>query len=87
MADRLSDKLAAAGYTPVWPVEANEVFALLSRAACERLKAKGAAFYERMADGLPASAGVKPDSVLVRLVTSFATTTAETDQFAALARG
>ena len=87
MADRLSDKLAAAGMKPVWPVEANEVFALIPRAACDRLKAQGAAFYERMADGLPASAGVKPDSVLVRLVTSFATTTAEVDQFAALARG
>lgn len=87
MADRLSDKLAAAGYAPVWPVEANEVFALIPRAVCDRLKAQGAALYERMADGLPASAGVKPDSVLVRLVTSFATTTAETDQFAALARG
>jgi threonine aldolase len=85
MADRLSDKLTAAGMKPVWPVEANEVFALIPRAACDRLKSKGAAFYERMADGLPASAGVKPDSVLVRLVTSFATTTAEVDDFVAIA--
>ena len=85
MADRLSDKLAAAGMTPVWPVEANEVFALVSRAACDRLKAKGAAFYERLPDNLPKAAAVKPDSVLVRLVTSFATTAPEVDEFVSVA--
>ena len=85
MADRLSDKLSAAGIAPVWPVEANEVFALISRATCDILKAKGAAFYERLPDNLPASAAVKPDSVLVRMVTSFATTTAEVDAFVAIA--
>ena len=36
MADRLGDRLAAAGMAPVWPVEANEVFVLISRAAGER---------------------------------------------------
>lgn len=86
MADRLSDRLSAAGLPPVWKVEANEVFVLLSRAACDRLKASGAAFYERLPDKLPASASVKADSVLVRLVTSFATTTAEVDDFVAIAR-
>lgn len=81
MADRLSDKLTAAGLPPVWPVEANEVFALISRPACDRLKARSAAFYERMPDNLPKTAAVKPDSVLVRLVTSFATKAAEVDEF------
>ncbi len=85
MADRLSDRLAASGMKPVWPVEANEVFALIPRASCDRLKAKGAAFYERLPDNLPKSAVVRPDSVLVRLVTSFATTTAEVDEFVSLA--
>ncbi len=85
MADRLSDKLTAAGMPPVWPVEANEVFALISRATCDRLKAKGAAFYERMADNLPKTVTAKPDSVMVRLVTSFATTADEVDTFAAIA--
>ncbi len=85
MADRLSDRLTAAGVTPVWPVEANEVFVLISRPACNRLKAKGAAFYERMPGNLPKPAAIKPDSVLVRLVTSFATTTAEVDDFVAIA--
>ena len=45
--------------TPVWPVEANEVFALIARATCDNLKAKGAAFYERLPDNLPTSAAVK----------------------------
>lgn len=85
MADRLGDKLAAAGMKPVWPVEANEVFVFIGRTACDRLKAKDAAFYERMADGLPKSANVKADSVLVRLVTSFATTPAEVDAFVSVA--
>ncbi|MDO8878589.1 MAG: low specificity L-threonine aldolase [Pseudolabrys sp.] len=85
MADRLSDRLSSAGFAPVWPVEANEVFTLIPRSACDRLKAQGAAFYERMPDNLPKTAIVKPDSVLVRLVTSFATTAEEVDQFAALA--
>ena len=53
MADRLSDGLAAAGFPPVWPVEANEVFAILPKVTCERLRAAGAAFYERTKDGLP----------------------------------
>jgi threonine aldolase len=38
-----------------------------------------------MPDNLPKSAIVKPDSVLVRLVTSFATITAEVDEFVAIA--
>ena len=85
MADRLGDKLTAAGMPPIWKVEANEVFALIPRAACDRLKSKGAAFYERLPDNLPAAAKVAPDTVKVRLVTSFATTTAEVDEFVSVA--
>ena len=84
MADRLSDKLTTAGLPPVWPVEANEVFVLMPKSVCERLKARGAAFYERVADNLPKTAIVTPDSVKVRLVTSFATTAAEVDDFVAI---
>ncbi len=39
MADALATRLAMAGAEPVWPVEANEVFVILPRAADERLKA------------------------------------------------
>jgi threonine aldolase len=85
MADRLGDGLARAGLAPVWPVEANEVFVILSRSASERLKAKGACFYPWTTDSLPA--GVMPgrDEILVRLVTSFATTAEEVDAFVATA--
>ena len=85
MADRLSDRLTATGMPPVWPVEANEVFVLISRSACDRLKGQGAAFYERRAENLPKAAIVGPHSVLVRLVTSFATTAAEVDDFVTIA--
>ena len=81
MADRLSDALTAAGHAPVWPVEANEVFAILPKATCERLRAAGAGFYERTKDGLPKNRPVGSGDVLVRLVTSFATSTHEVDQF------
>ena len=86
MADRLGDGLAAAGSAPVWPVEANEVFAILPRAVCERLKTAGASFYERISESLPKETTVGPHAVLVRLVTSFATTASEVDQFVAAVR-
>ncbi|WP_137045080.1 low specificity L-threonine aldolase [Pseudolabrys sp. FHR47] len=78
MADRLSDGLTKAGFAPKWPVEANEVFAALPAALCDRLQAAGAVFYRWDADG----AG----NVVVRLVTSFQTTAEEVERFADLIR-
>jgi len=78
MADRLSDGLTKAGFAPKWPVEANEVFAALPAALCDKLQEAGAAFYRWNADG--------SGNVVVRLVTSFATTTEEVDRFVALVR-
>jgi threonine aldolase len=79
MADRLSDRLTKAGFAPKWPVEANEVFAALPLALCDRLQTAGAVFYrwdtEAAADG--------SQTVTVRLVTSFATTAEEVDRFIA----
>jgi len=85
MADRLGDGLARAGFGPVWPVEANEVFVILPRPTSERLKTSGASFYPWTTDSLPA--GVMPggEAALVRLVTSFATTAEEVDAFVATA--
>jgi threonine aldolase len=77
MADRLAHKLSAAGFAPVWPVEANLVFVALPRALDARLKAAGAAYYVRNSAGLD----IGPDNLLVRLVTSFATEQAEIDRF------
>ncbi|MBI1202803.1 MAG: low specificity L-threonine aldolase [Rhodopseudomonas sp.] len=83
MADRLGQGLIAAGHAPIWPVEANEVFATLPKTICARLKAAGAAFYEWDAHNSPKGELAGEDASLVRLVTSFATTTDEVDRFVA----
>ncbi|MEA2934459.1 MAG: threonine aldolase [Variibacter sp.] len=83
-AERLAQGLAEAGLTPVWPVEANEVFVLLPRDADARLRAAGATYYVRNPpDDLPGSAG---DRLFVRLVTSFATTEDDVRRFIHMAR-
>jgi threonine aldolase len=85
MADRLGDGLARAGLASVWPVEGNEVFVILPRPTSERLKSKGASFYPWTTDSLPAGVVPGREAVLVRLVTSFATTAGEVDEFVAMA--
>lgn len=79
MADRLGDGLTKAGFAPLWPVEANEVFAALPPALCDKLQKAGAVFYrwqtETAADG--------SQRVTVRLVTSFATAAEEVERFVA----
>jgi threonine aldolase len=81
MADALSEGLTALGCKPIWPVEANEVFAPIPLAADKRLKAEGAMYY-------PWPAGdVGADRMTVRLVTSFQTTKSDVDKFLALVRG
>jgi threonine aldolase len=82
MADRLAQKLTAIGLAPVWPVEANLVFLALPRALDARLKAAGARYYVRPSESLK----LDIDSVLVRLVTSFATREDEVDRFVALCK-
>jgi threonine aldolase len=81
-ADRLAAQLTAVGLEPVWPVEANLVFAVLSRALDAKLRAAGAAYYVRSSDSLDIGAG----DVLVRLVTSFATTAADVERFVELCK-
>lgn len=78
MADRLSDGLKQAGFAPVWPVEANEVFAALPAPLCDKLQAAGAMFYRWDADD--------EGNVIVRLVTSFQTTGQEVERLVALIR-
>ena len=86
MADRLAEKLTAAGIAPVWPVEGNEVFAALSARTDERLRAAGASYYPWTSDSLPPGCVPAKGTVLVRLVTSFATMTEEIERFVATAR-
>ena len=77
MADRLAGKLTALGLAPVWPVEANLIFVVLSRALDAKLKAAGASYYVRTSESLALGA----DDVLVRLVTSFATQDDDIERF------
>jgi threonine aldolase len=86
-ADQLAAHLSAAGFAPVWPVEANEVFVALPRRVDERLKAAGASYYPWVSQGLPEGVTVAPDAVLVRLVTSFATSDGEVARFGEIAAG
>ena len=86
LADRLASRLAAAGVQPVWPVDANLVFVVLPKVADARLRAAGASYYVRQSESLPAGMTIGADRMLVRLVTSFATSEDEVDRFADLVR-
>ncbi|BAT57738.1 low specificity L-threonine aldolase [Variibacter gotjawalensis] len=85
MAKRLSDGLSAAGEPPMWPVEANEVFAILSNDADARLRKAGAAYYPWQAVALPEGRKVPQGHGLFRLVTSFATRADDVDAFLRIA--
>jgi threonine aldolase len=80
-ADELAARLAAVGLAPVWRVEANEVFVILPHRIDARLRAAGAAYYPWATQSLPGGITVASDAVLVRLVTSFATTDAHIADF------
>jgi len=80
MADALAAGLTEAGCKPVWPVEANEVFAPITAEMDKRLKAAGAMYYPWPGEGLP------KDRILVRLVTSFQTTKDDVEKFLSLVR-
>ena len=82
MADRLAEGLVAIGLDPVWAVEANLVFVLLPRALDAKLKAAGANYYVRSSRSLDVGA----DKVLVRLVTSFATSGQDIERFVNLCK-
>jgi threonine aldolase len=81
-ADRLAAGLSAVGLKPVWPVEANLVFAIMPRALDTKLRSAGASYYVRPGGDLDIGAG----HVLVRLVTSFATTDEEIAGFVELCK-
>src|ERR1041385_2283355 len=78
MADALGAGLTKAGCKPMWPVEANEVFAPITTEMDKRLKAAGAMYYPWPTEGLP------KDRILVRLVTSFQTTKEDVEKFLAI---
>jgi threonine aldolase len=73
------------GVRVVWPVDANEVFAILPRSMADKLRAAGAVFYEWNPDSLPESERLSEDELLVRLVTSFLTRAEEIAEFLSIA--
>jgi threonine aldolase len=85
-ADTLAARLIESGLKPVWPVEANEVFVALPKAVDARLRAAGASYYPWVTQSVAKAAMPDRDHILVRLVTSFATTETEIDRFANLLR-
>jgi threonine aldolase len=87
MAERLRAGLAERQVRQGWDSEANEVFAVLPKAAIERIRAAGGSMHEQPADMLPADRRPAPDESLVRLVASWATTAGEVDRFMALLEG
>ncbi len=91
-ANRMGARLAAAmGSSPAarlaLPPDANEIFAVLSRAADTRLRVAGAVYHPWSAEGLPFEKDANGGEVMVRLVTSFQTTVEEVDQFATVLAG
>lgn len=84
MAERLATGLSGSNSSRLaWAAGSNEVFAILKNDVAARLKAGGAIFYEWP---VPENVAVAGDEVLIRLVTSFATETADVEQFLAMAR-
>jgi threonine aldolase len=64
--------------------DANEIFAMLKTSTDAALRRAGAVYHAWSAAGLPQKVRPAADETLVRLVTSFQTTEAEIDRFAAL---
>ena len=81
MADRLAGGLMARGARIALPIQGNEVFAVLPEAMHAALEARGAVYYRWSSASVPPDRAPRGDEVLVRLVTSFATTTEEVDLF------
>ena len=87
MADRLAQGLGTCPRVRLpWPCDANEVFAILPRAADAALKAAGALYYQWGNRGLTVSEAPQADEVFVRLLPSFATRPQEVDRFIEIVR-
>ncbi|KJS14985.1 MAG: threonine aldolase [Hoeflea sp. BRH_c9] len=81
MADRLRTGISGSSRARLaWQSSANEIFPILSKSLSRELMAKGALFYEWTAPRA-ASHLVGADETMLRLVTSFATTEDQVDQF------
>lgn len=87
IAAELAEGLARVpGVRLAWPVEANEVFAIMPRPLVENLRGQGAVLYDWSDAILPPDMAVAPDECLVRLVASFANQGAQVEALLAAAR-
>lgn len=68
-----------------WPTQANEVFVVAPKADVARWREAGARFYEWSTRALADDLAPGPDEILLRLVTSFETSTAEVDTLISIA--
>ncbi|WP_150493273.1 threonine aldolase family protein [Roseibium aquae] len=87
MAGRLAAGILEFGGRIPWPVQANEVFPVLKRSVVEQCQAAGAKIYEWPTSALSVEDAPAPDEVMVRMVTSFATTEADVDGFLSVLAG
>ncbi|MND67641.1 Low specificity L-threonine aldolase [compost metagenome] len=81
MADRLRTGFGSLNSASLaWPTEANEVFAVLPKTSAKAAAEQGAKFYDWLEPrDMPEK--VRKDEALIRMVTSFATTEEDVDQF------
>jgi threonine aldolase len=85
MAARLAAAISASGNARLaLKPDGNEIFAVLSKAADQRLKATGAVYYPWSADTLPRDARPDADEVSVRLICSWQTCEDDVDRFTAV---
>ena len=77
--------LGAPGVRRAWPTEANEVFVVAPRESAAAWRAAGAKFYDWPTRALASGLVPGPHEILLRLVTSFETSTAEIEALVALA--
>ncbi|SER43169.1 L-threonine aldolase [Faunimonas pinastri] len=81
MADRLRTGFHVSAQARIaWTTDTNEVFAILTKGGAERARAAGAVFYDWHP---PAGTALGADEIMIRLVTSFATTAEDVAGFLA----
>ena len=81
MADRLRAGLSTSNSARLaWPTQSNEVFAIVPKTAAKAAEEKGARFYDWLEPRDMAEL-VGEDEMLIRLVSSFATTAEDVDAF------
>ncbi len=87
-AGKLADGLSRSTHARlVWPVSANEVFAVLPVDRHEKLKTAGAIYHPWMTAGPSRESETGQDEILVRLVTSPSTPEKSVDEFLAIVGG